>query len=312
MSKIDLNITSETRADLALLEALKKKHPGLSRAILKNWFKNKLILWNQKPLKASHFFTLGGFQIEYPENLIHKIEEAHALPSPRGCFLEIIYEDADLLVLNKISGTPTLPHSSQETDTAVSAALAHFPGLAHVGFGGYEPGLLHRLDTGTSGLLAFAKSQEEFERLRSLWKSGEVKKIYRAWVNSKNEDVDLKIPQTLKLKMGHDPKSTKKMLVLATQNEKIRGQIYSTETYLREIYTQIKNQIDLEVEIRTGVMHQIRCSLSHLGWPILGDTVYKGVPASRLMLHAWKLTIPTKAGKALELTAQLPKEWDYS
>src|SRR5690606_29289920 len=86
-----------------------------------------------------------------------------ALPSPEGSFITVIYEDEDLLVLNKPSGIPSVPHSAVETKTAVGSALAHYPRLAGVGTRPLEPGLLHRLDTGTSGCLAFAKNAAAFD-----------------------------------------------------------------------------------------------------------------------------------------------------
>src|ERR671925_567284 len=88
-----------------------------------------------------------------------------ALLSKRGPFLPMIYEDETLLVIHKASGVPSVPHDEDETETAVGAALAHTSALIGIGNRPLEPGLLHRLDTGTSGLLVFAKSQAEFTRL---------------------------------------------------------------------------------------------------------------------------------------------------
>ncbi len=235
----------------------------------------------------------------------------------RDCFLPIIYEDEDLLVLNKASGVPTLPHTHSETETAVGAALAHAPVLAQVGGKPLEPGLLHRLDTGTSGLLVFAKSETEFQRLRQVWKTGWVKKIYRALVKKKAsvylKQIDFKkLPYTISYPMGHSAKSSKKMIVFTSEKKQlslIRGKPLKALTVIKKIGKLGPDFFDLEIEIKTGVMHQIRCHLAAISWPIVGDSVYKGMRSSRLWLHAWKLVLPLKTGVLLDLEAELPKGW---
>jgi 23S rRNA pseudouridine1911/1915/1917 synthase len=227
-------------------------------------------------------------------------------------FLPIIYEDEDLLVLNKASGVASVPHRDNEIHTAVGSALAHFPDLKGIGPKALEPGLIHRLDTGTSGLLVFAKTQIEFNRLKNEWKLQNVKKIYRAWVcvSSKFPAV----PFSIKFPIGHSKKSSKRMISITSEHmrSRIRGKILPAYTEVINIYETInpKKVIDIEIQIHTGVMHQIRCHLATLKFPILGDTIYRGHKASRLWLHAWKLTLPLKNNTQLTLTAELPEGWN--
>jgi 23S rRNA pseudouridine1911/1915/1917 synthase len=254
----------------------------------------------------------GTYQVEI-EGMSEGLRLAR--PSARGSFLSIVYEDADLLVLNKASGIPSVPHSADETETAVGSALAHFPGLAGVGRGGLEPGLLHRLDTGTSGLLAFAKTNEAFMRLHEAWKSGGVRKIYRAWVEG--DASKLKLPLSLELTLAHHPESQKRMIVLPEDaKRKYRGKPLHTRTVIRSVSgpQSLDGKLfsDLEIEIETGVMHQIRCTLAHLGFPIIGDPIYNldSAASSRLLLHAWKLILPLPGTKKpIEITAEIPENF---
>jgi 23S rRNA pseudouridine1911/1915/1917 synthase len=222
-------------------------------------------------------------------------------------------------ILNKTSGTPSVPHSVQETETAVGAALAHLPALSGIGRQGYEPGILHRLDTGTSGVLVFAKNQATFEIVKNLWKTPEVTKTYRALVKARDParafelQKPLREPIEITTPLAHDPKSSKKMIALETvqmiERGLYRGKALPTHTRIISVLpTSRHGVLDLEIEIETGVMHQIRCHLASLGWPILGDPLYQGAPAQRLFLHAWKIRIKLPSG-ALEIEAPLPAVW---
>lgn len=240
-----------------------------------------------------------------------------------GLSLPVAYEDEELLILNKRSGFPSVPLKPDERGTAVEAALSHYPGLQGVGDRTLEPGLLHRLDTGTSGLLAFAKTQAEFERLKRLWRSQrQVRKLYRALVipteGSKPE------PHTIEFPIAHSAKSKKRMLVLmANKYRAIRGKPQPAVTHILNA-SPVPGQphlLDLTVEIETGVMHQIRAHLSAIGAPILGDATYGKkafevlneelieLGSQRLWLHAWRLEIPRKNGEVLRVEAPLPEGW---
>lgn len=313
--EITLVPTVPCRADLILLEELKKQFPHLSRARLKNWFHEKKVFLGRENLRASTLLQPGFHLIRIEGGLSEDLQEHLAQPSTRGCFLPIIYESESLLILNKTSGTPSVPHSPSETETAVGAALAHCPSLALIGKRGLEPAILHRLDTGTSGLLAFAKTETEFERLRTLWSTGLIQKTYRALVCPASIQSALpKLPLELRISLAHDDHSSKRMIALTTEKKrKYRGKPMLTITEIisaHPVQYPAQNRIlDLEIKIKTGVMHQIRCTLESLGFPILGDPIYHGIPSSRLWLHAWKLEIPgapEAGGQKVSLEAPLP------
>ena len=309
----------EPRLDQLLLPELRTEAPELSRAALKPLFARNQILLNGSPAIGSERLQPGDYEVTILNWNPKALAEPKARPSPLGCFLPIVYEDKDLLVLHKISGVPSIPHGPDEIDTAANAALARLPELSLVGSSRLEPGILHRLDTGTSGLLVFAKTQDEFDRLKTEWKEGGVRKIYRAV--AKSHEPRLPPKTTIDFPLAHDIRSAKRMIALVRNRPelkaRIRGKPLAATTYLRSVELISSNSdsekpsltADLEIEIETGVMHQIRCHLASIRWPILGDPLYKGAPSSRLWLHAWRLRFPLRNGMALELEAALPFDW---
>jgi 23S rRNA pseudouridine1911/1915/1917 synthase len=326
MLRLTLHAAQPARLDQLLLEALRQKAPALSRARLKEAFHAGHILIHGRKAQASQQLVAGTHEVVI-EGWDPYEAPPRAAASSQGCFLPVIHEDEDLLVLDKASGVPSLPHDALEERTAVGAALARFPELRASGGAPLEPGLLHRLDTGTSGLLAFAKTSAEYERLRAAWKT-EVRKTYRALCAKAVAEPGSMEPQTLRLLLGHDAGSSKRMLAIDPQamserelesfvRRKMRGQALPTVTYLRQLLTVPGASAfagsaaiqDATIEIETGVLHQIRCTLAYLGWPIVGDPIYGGAPSSRLWLHAWKLELPLKNGERLSLEAPLPEGW---
>lgn len=304
--QLTLVLTSAERLDLALLAELRAQGlTGLSRARLKDVFRSKGVRLLGRVADPSQRLEPGSYEITVDADLAEP--QASARPAPRGPFLPVIYEDTDLLVLNKTSGIPSAPHSPDETESAVSSALAQDPHLAGVGRGGLEPGLLHRLDSGTSGLLAFARTQPAYERLHAAWRGREVRKIYRA-ISEIAPDAPVGRPTTLWL--GHDEQAAKRMRALSGPEDRrfVRGKPLETVTQLAAT-RKLNGLFDNQIEIKTGVMHQIRCTMRHWGSPIVGDPIYGGSPAPRLWLHAWKLALPRPQGGLLWIECPLPPDW---
>jgi 23S rRNA pseudouridine1911/1915/1917 synthase len=302
------------RLDKLLVAELQQQNLPISRARLKRLFAEQKIMLNGRTAPPSHELGHGPFEVLIHADLALHSRAPQAQASERGSFLPVLFEDEDLLILHKSSGIPSVPLEESETETAVGAALARCPEIHSVGFGGLEPGILHRLDTGTSGVLLFAKNQAEFDRLRGAWKTTAVRKFYRALCQS---DSPLPIvPAELTPWLAHDAHSSKRMKEFTpgkTPESWIRGKPLPTHTELRELVAQSALPegilIDLEVEILTGVMHQIRCTLASIGWPLLGDSIYGGAPSERLWLHAERLEIPLKTGLKLCIHAALPANW---
>lgn len=304
-----LVVSTQSRIDQLLLPRLQEVVPTLSRGAIKSWFTDGKVLWNGRTVAASHLLSPGEHAVEVLDWDPSALGPAMASPSRKGPFLPVVFEDDELLVLHKSSGTPSVPHSAAETETAVGAALAHFPGLVGIGRGGLEPGILHRLDTSTSGLLAFAKTPESYDFFHALWAERKIRKFYRALSvpSPKYRDEG---PRAIATKLAHDAQSLKKMRVVLSKDDerRIRGKPLEALTRLLETSRQ-GDWIEARVEIETGVMHQIRAHLASVGLPLLGDTLYGGAPSPRIWLHAERLELPLPNGAKLVIRAALPEGW---
>ncbi len=310
MNFLSLGITfsqTDQRLDLLLQAQIETTFRiKLSRNELKQWFKEKLIQRRHserwKRVKPSDHFPTGLYEIRISPLSIIDLAPIRAHPSKQGSFMEILYESKMILALNKTPGIPSQPLSPSETETAVGSALSHEPSLYEVKSNPLEPGLLHRLDVQTSGVLCFAKSTVEFQRLKAIWnraRSPKVIKSYRAIVFSKKAPK----PQWIKESIAPHLKTKKKMTVSKRKSaQNATTQIVSIEFLENNLY-------DLEIRIQTGVRHQIRAHLSFLKISILGDLLYGGKPSSRMWLHSWKLNVPQKNGKEIQIEAPMPHHW---
>lgn len=210
--------------------------------------------------------------------------------------LKEIYSSPDLLAFAKPAGLPSAPHSARPTeDSALTRALAQHPELALAkGLQPWEPALLHRLDTGTSGVLLFARTQEAFAQMRAQWKS--LTKTYRAWVSPASPQAHAlltALPHAITWPLAHSAKSAKRMLAVTPElpANRIRGRALSALTEIVRVHTHKGELFDLEIRIQTGVMHQIRAHLAASGLPIVGDPIYGTPHAEGMQLHAWRVEI---------------------
>jgi 23S rRNA pseudouridine1911/1915/1917 synthase len=226
-----------------------------------------------------------------PEKIDHQPE---AIP------LEILFEDDDLLVLNKPAGLVVHPGAGHGQHTLVNALLHHCPSLPGIG-GKERPGIVHRLDKDTSGCLVVAKNDQTHRGLSAQFAERGVEKIYLALVAGKMR----KGAGVIEASIGRHPVDRQRMSVRSS-----RGRAAKTE------YQVLRSSSEaslVECKLHTGRTHQIRVHLHHLGHPVLGDKVYAAKLAKkfpRQMLHAWKLgfTHPrTGAQKTFE--AQVPEDF---
>lgn len=212
--------------------------------------------------------------------------------------LTLIYEDEDRFIINKPSGIASVSKSHTELGQVSVIALLR----SHLNAALPDSGLVHRLDTGTSGCLIIAKTEAEWKRLRELFRQRKIMKIYRARVRIPKAT----LPTHIRTPIVRSPKHRGKMIALKTPaGLKFRGRPQSAHT---EILDQRGSEITLR--LHTGVMHQLRVHLSHLDAPIDGDSLYGGQAHPRLCLHAWKLEIPLPSGTLLDVQAQL-LDWNY-
>lgn len=181
--------------------------------------------------------------------------------------IKIIYEDDNIIVLDKPSGVPTHMLRPDEKGTVVNFLIEHHPSIAGVGTSLLMSGLVHRLDTDTSGLVLAVKDNESFLNLRKQFKEQKILKEYIALVHNKYNG-----PKAISNYIGRDPKTKKKVKVYPKEIKGVRPAI--TEILSRKYYG---DYTLLFVKIKTGVRHQIRAQLSNLGYPLVGDSLYQNL-----------------------------------
>ena len=219
--------------------------------------------------------------------------------------VDVVFENAGFVAANKPAGQPVHPLSWHELGTLANGLVARYPELAEVGDQPLMAGALHRLDTGTSGLVLAARTNEMFAFLRAQFVAQSVDKIYLALVEGR---VD--VPGKLTHDLAHHPTSRGKMVDARSLDAPDRRLF--AETAYRPL-ERLGGYTLLEVTIRTGVTHQIRCQLALGGHPIVNDTLYGARPVPdcpRHFLHAFQAAILLP--DALPLTLSAPPTPDVA
>ncbi|MFB3897664.1 MAG: RluA family pseudouridine synthase [bacterium] len=277
----------------------------LSRTAVQHLLDQNLILVNGKPTKPSYHIEPGDIieiAIPDPEPLA---AESENIP------LDIYYEDDQVIVINKPTGMVVHPAAGVKKGTLVNALLSHCQDLSGIG-GVQRPGIVHRLDKGTSGLIMVAKTDLAHQSLSAQLKARSITRKYLALVYGIVEPKD----GFIETQIGRHPKDRKKMAVV-TEKGRIAGTYYKVLQYFNG-YTL------LECKLTTGRTHQIRVHLAHLGYPVVGDTTYANRKTRKLpgaiesavkqlngqALHAQTLGfIHPITKKYLEFTAPLPPNY---
>src|SRR5574341_442598 len=293
-----IRLTAETggdRIDRYLANAL----PDVSRAQIQRLIEDGFISVNQVPAgKASQKLAEGD------EIVVHIPPPAPTTLAPESIPLNIVYEDDDVIVIDKPAGMVVHPASGHPGGTLVNAVLAHAPELEGVG-DEQRPGVVHRLDRDTSGLIVVAKNDRAHRHLQKQFKDRAAHKVYLALVVGK--------PPTpagrIEAPVGRDPKNRQRMAVVQGDSGREAVTAYRTiEAFSR--FTLI------EAEPKTGRTHQIRVHLTFLGCPIAGDSLYT-TPRSvnvklpglqRQFLHASRLTLVLPSGTTRTFDSPLPPD----
>jgi 23S rRNA pseudouridine1911/1915/1917 synthase len=277
-----------TRLDRYVADQL----PDLSRGTVQLLIESGRVRVDGQQRKSKFRITPGEVvSVEIPQPQIDEI-----LPDPIP--LAIVYEDADVIVVNKPAGMVVHPAPGHPRGTLANALLAHVPWIS-VG-GSQRPGIVHRLDKDTSGLIVAAKSDRGRTALVSQWESRSVEKTYLALVSSLVGDEEAIIDAPI----GRDPKNRQRMAVVRSGRPAV--------TRFR-VVERFADTTLLEVSIETGRTHQIRVHLAFVGHPIVGDRLY-GRPRiahphlDRQFLHACALGFQLPGGEALRLEAPLPHD----
>ncbi len=227
---------------------------------------------------------------------------------PQDIPFPILFEDAELLVLDKPAGLVVHPAPGHPDGTLVNAILHHCGDLGGIG-GERRPGIVHRLDRDTSGVMVVAKTQAALDLLQRQFQEGEIRKRYRALVHGLPSPPEGR----LETRIGRSPRDRKRMAVLEHG-----GRRALTFYRVLEPLGAQDAAADLELRIETGRTHQIRVHLRHLGHPVLGDPVYGSVrrdrqllpDVARQLLHAWRLSLRhPRTGATLDFEAPLPADY---
>ena len=279
------------------IDAYISEKEEITRTTAQRLIEDGNILVNGKKQKSSYKVSIGD---------IITIEEVEAKPielKAQDIQIEIIYEDNDIIVVNKPKGMVVHPGNGNPEGTLVNAIMAICKdSLSGIG-GEIRPGIVHRLDKDTSGLLIVAKNDKAHVNISEQIKNHEVKKTYIALVRGIIKENEA----TIDMPIGRSNSDRKKMAV--TKNGK------NAITHIKVLKRYDNKYTLLEINIETGRTHQIRVHLSHIGYPIIGDYIYSngknefGVVGQ--CLHAKRLEFkhPT-SGKKIILEASLPEYFE--
>lgn len=287
---------SEEFVGLRLDKAISMKDESLSRVAVQRMIDEENILVNEKATKTSYKLKLNDIVTiikEEPKEVEIKAED---IP------LDVVYEDNDILVVNKQKGLVVHPGNGNPDGTLVNAIMARCKdSLSGIG-GEIRPGIVHRIDKDTSGLLIIAKNDAAHINVSEQIKNHEVKKTYIALVRG----VVKENQATINMPIARSEKDRTKMAVSKKGKEAI--------THIT-VLERFDGFTLLEVNIETGRTHQIRVHLSQIGYPIVGDFVYSngknpfGVEGQ--MLHSAKLDfVHPSTGEKMHLEAKLPEYFE--
>ena len=270
-----------------------KKEQELSRTMIQKLIEDGNIQVNDTKKKLSYKVQIGDkITIQIPEAKETKLK-------PQEIPIEVIYEDNDIVVVNKPKGLVVHPANGNPDGTLVNAIMAMCKdSLSGIG-GELRPGIVHRLDKDTSGLLIVAKNDKAHIAMSNQIKDRQVKKMYIALVRGViGED-----EATIDMPIGRSTKDRKKMAVTKNGKQAI--------THFKVLKRYPKYTL-LEIKIDTGRTHQIRVHMAEIGHPVIGDMVYSngknsfGVEGQMLHAKSLEFTHPN-TGKPMHLTAELPQ-----
>lgn len=256
-----------------------------------------------RELIDNNWVTVNGLQVKpsYQLDSGDRIKLVIPPPPPSGTAaenipLKVLYEDNELAVIDKPAGLTTHPAPGHASGTLLNALMSRFPELLNEG--GERPGIVHRLDKNTSGLMVIARTRQAQAALAEQFKKREVTKVYLALVKGTVEPSE----GIIEAPIGRHQQQRKKMAITGNGRE-ARSQY--------RVIKRFKNCTLLEVRIYTGRTHQIRVHLKSIGYPVIGDETY-GIMSekfSRQFLHSHRLSFKQpSSGCVLSFTSELPPD----
>jgi 23S rRNA pseudouridine1911/1915/1917 synthase len=288
---LDTEVLRVDEPAIRLDKYLATKYPCQSRSGIQKLIRQGFILVNGLGAKASQEIHSGDtIRITFPP-------QGPELPLPEPMPLKIVYEDNDLIIVDKPAGITVHPAPGHSSHTLVNAILAHYPDITGTG-DPMRPGIVHRLDKDTSGLLIVAKRASAQQYLINQFKSHSVLKCYLVLVKGRPEPAK----GIIEAPIGRDPYNRKRMAVVE------EGQYAKTAFIVKEY---LDDHALLEVTIETGRTHQIRVHLAAINYPVVGDRVYgvKSPFLNRQFVHSYKLGFPLPSdGSYREFISDLPPD----
>ena len=281
-----------SESGLRLDKCVAERCPGLSRTQAQKLVGDGLVTVNEQVAKA-------GLKLSAGDRVRITLPPSDESPSPEAMPLTIVYEDNDLLVVDKPAGLAVHPAPGHPSHTLINAILSHVPRLPETD-DLRRPGVVHRLDKDASGLMVVAKDRDAYLNLTSQFKARSVVKAYLVLVKGHLTPDD----GVIEAPIGRDPRHRKRMAVVA------QGEGREARTNYH-VLRHIGDCALLEVRPETGRTHQIRVHLSAIGYPVFGDRVYgaRSEKLPRLFLHACRLGFELPAtGEYKEFTSNLPPD----
>lgn len=274
------------RIDSYLAEELE-----LSRSKIQKLIKSEKVIVNGKTISSSYSVKIGD-SIEVDNDIDYETDIL-----PENIPLNIVYEDDDLIILNKESGMVVHPAPGHYTNTLVNALLYYYPNIGE----GNRPGIVHRLDKDTSGLMIVAKNEWSLEKLSSMISTKVVERKYLAIVDGviKHDTGEIDAP------IGRDLNNRQKMAVTDVNGKE-------AVTHFK-VLERFKNNTLVECKLDTGRTHQIRVHMAYIGYPVTNDPLYGRGRATEFgqMLHSCSIRFKhPRTGEELFFTSEPPKKFN--
>jgi 23S rRNA pseudouridine1911/1915/1917 synthase len=297
MEQISLNVSAEDnrkRLDKFLVE----QFSSYSRSFLQSQIKKGKITLN-----GSRVITGNKLKEGDEVKIILHDPKIISLKPNKDITIDVIFENDDLVVINKPSGIVVHPSQSTPEHTLVNGLISYYPNIISIGDDPNRPGIVHRLDKDASGIMVIAKSQKTFEHLKTQFQDREIKKKYTALVFGKITPSYGKIDAPI----GRSKSKPSRMSVKRSDEGKEALTYYKTTK-------EYNNYSLLEIETKTGRTHQIRVHLLSIGYPIVGDSIYyvkktrRKVKINRIFLHAQSIQFSDINGSLMKFKANLPNE----
>ncbi|WP_330948423.1 RluA family pseudouridine synthase [Virgibacillus sp. MG-45] len=263
------HVVADTEAKTRIDKLMSSINPEISRSQIKDWITDGNVTVNEEIVKPNYKCQSGDvIQWQIPETVPLNLE-------PESIPLDIMYEDSDLLVVNKPKGMVVHPSAGHQTGTLVHALLAHCDDLS--GINGVErPGIVHRIDKDTSGLLVVAKNDQAHIHLAEQLADKQMERKYEALVHGVIHHEHGKIDAPI----GRDPNDRQRMGIVDKGKQAV--------THFRVIH-RFEKFTHIECQLETGRTHQIRVHMRYIGYPLVGDLKYgprKTLQINGQALHA--------------------------